>query len=130
MVEDGDFRVIFMAGDYPATIAFYQDILELPVLTSWDDSTPAGTIFSAGPGTLEVLGSIGDPPGQPPSGFRLLLRRPDPDQWCRRLSDKGVAITVPLVDRPWGYREFAVTDPNGIEVFIYTVTDPARAGHA
>ena len=130
MVGNGDFRVIFVAADYSATVAFYKDTLELPVVTSWDDPPPAGTIFSSGTGTLEVIASVGAPTRHPPSGFRLLLRRTDPDEWCRRLSDKGVAITVPLVDRPWGYREFAVTDPNGIEVFFYTVTDPTRAGHS
>ena len=129
MSEPGDFRVIFTPLEYAVTVAFYRDALELPVVTSWDDPPPSGTIFAAGSGTLEVVAPSPHDTQKPPSGFRLLFRRADPDTWCQRLRDKGIEITVPLVDRPWGYREFAVTDPNGIDVFFYTVTDPVRAGH-
>ena len=128
MSEPGDFRVIFIARDYDATVRFYRDVLEFPVVTSWDHA-PRGTVFSAGSGTVEVFAPGEHHADAFPSGFRLLVRHADPDTWCARLEDKGVDISVALVDRPWGYREFAVRDPNGIEFFFYTVTDPAKAGH-
>ncbi|MFE6268598.1 VOC family protein [Streptomyces goshikiensis] len=33
-----------------------------------------------------------------------------------RLTDEGVAITMPLREEPWGERAFQVTDPNGVIV--------------
>ena len=129
MSEAGDFRVIFIARDYDATVRFYRDVVEFPVVTAWDDHEPRGTILAAGNGTIEVFAPAEDQTNTFPSGFRLLVEHPDPDSWCARLREKGVDITVALVDRPWGYREFAVRDPNGIELFFYTVTDPERAGH-
>lgn len=129
MSEPGDFRVIFVARDYEATVRFYRDALEFPIVTSWEHA-PRGTIFSAGSGTIEVFAPGEDQPGPSPSGFRLLVRHADPDALCARLKDQGVETVVALVDRPWGYREFAVRDPNGIEFFFYTVTDPSKAGHA
>jgi uncharacterized glyoxalase superfamily protein PhnB len=36
----------------------------------------------------------------------------DVDGWHQRLSDLKMAVT-PLEDRPWGMREFSLTDPNG-----------------
>ncbi|WP_460066038.1 VOC family protein [Streptomyces sp. YKOK-I1] len=33
-----------------------------------------------------------------------------------RLTDEGVAITMPLTEEPWGERAFQVTDPNGVIV--------------
>jgi len=127
--EPHDLRVIFIARDYEETVAFYRDVLELPVLTSWNEPPAPGTIFSVGGATLEVLAPSLEEVRTDPSGFRLLLRCTDPDALCQRLQDKGAGITVPLVDRPWGYREFAVRDPNGIQVFFYTMIDSTKAGH-
>ncbi|GAA2110627.1 hypothetical protein GCM10009759_52110 [Kitasatospora saccharophila] len=40
-----------------------------------------------------------------------------------RLKAAGVAITMPLLDEPWGERLFQVTDPNGIVVqFVQWLT--------
>lgn len=128
-MSNDDFRVIFVARNYDTTIRFYRDIMEFPVVTAWDDHEPRGTIFSVGSGTVEVVAPAGDQAHAIPFGFRLLVRHPDPDSWCARLRNKGVDVTVAPVDRTWGYREFAVRDPNGIELFFYTVTDPAKAGH-
>jgi uncharacterized glyoxalase superfamily protein PhnB len=36
----------------------------------------------------------------------------DVEAWHRRLADLGVSVTS-LEDKPWGMREFAVTDPSG-----------------
>ena len=129
MSEPGDFRVIFVANDYDATVHFYRDLLEFPVVSSWDHA-PQGTVLAASSGTIEVFAPSEERPAATPSGFRLLVRHPDPDAWCERLRDKGVQMVVPPVDRVWGYREFAVRDPNGIDVFFYAVTDPSAAGHA
>ena len=41
----------------------------------------------------------------------------DTDAWHARLSAAGLPVT-PLVDHPWGMREFTLTDPSGNHVRI------------
>jgi uncharacterized glyoxalase superfamily protein PhnB len=33
---------------------------------------------------------------------------------------RGLPIQQALVDRAWGHREFAVTDPNGIKIALFS----------
>lgn len=124
-----DFRVIYATPRYEETVGFYRDVLELPIVTSWSLDVP-GTVFQAGAGTLEVLAApLGGDLGTP-SGFRLLLRVDNLDGWHAQLRAKGIELAQELVDRPWGYRELAVVDPNGIRVYLYAVFDADLAGHA
>jgi len=44
------------------------------------------------------------------SGCYLIA--PDTDEWHTRLSSAGLPVTS-LDDKPWGMREFSLTDPNG-----------------
>ncbi|MFF7795845.1 VOC family protein [Streptomyces sp. NPDC007991] len=45
----------------------------------------------------------------------------------RRLRERGVAITMPLREEPWGERLFQVTDPNGVVVQFVEWARPADA---
>jgi uncharacterized glyoxalase superfamily protein PhnB len=36
----------------------------------------------------------------------------------------GIIATVPLEDHPWGDRGFAVQDPNGVTLYIYSDREP------
>ncbi|MEA3419768.1 MAG: VOC family protein [Campylobacterota bacterium] len=48
------------------------------------------------------------------------------DQEYEKLTDAGLAVTVPLEDHPWGDRGFAVQDPNGISLYIFSDREPAE----
>jgi uncharacterized glyoxalase superfamily protein PhnB len=48
---------------------------------------------------------------------------PDVREWYARLSSAGLPVTS-LDDRPWGMREFTLTDPNGNELRIGHALDP------
>ena len=43
----------------------------------------------------------------------------------RRISRLTVRIVVPLEDHPWGDRGFAIEDPNGIGLYIYSKREPS-----
>lgn len=45
------------------------------------------------------------------------LSTPDADQWHARLSTAGLPVTA-VEDKPWGMREFTLTDPNGTYIRI------------
>jgi len=48
----------------------------------------------------------------------------DVDAEHQRLISEGLAVIVPLEDHPWGDRGFAVQDPNGITIYIYSEREP------
>ena len=118
----GEFRFIFRAKDYEASVTFYRDGLELPIVGSWDRG-PAqrGTLFQAASGIIEVLALA---PGQeytPLQGGELAYEVDDVDEWYRRVQEKGLPIRRELADKPWGHRAFSVTDPDGIKVIVYSI---------
>ena len=48
----------------------------------------------------------------------------DVDGEHRRLTDAGLRVIVPIEDHPWGDRGFAIEDPNGILLYIYSDREP------
>lgn len=50
----------------------------------------------------------------------------DVDAEHQRLTSDGLAVIVPLENHPWGDRGFAVQDPNGITLYIYSEREPTE----
>lgn len=48
----------------------------------------------------------------------------DVDAEYKRLTAAGLDVIVPLEDHPWGDRGFAIHDPNGISLYIYSEREP------
>ncbi|ASQ90684.1 glyoxalase [Prosthecochloris sp. GSB1] len=46
------------------------------------------------------------------------------DREHERLKLEGLEVVVPLEDHPWGDRGFAVLDPNGISLYLYSEREP------
>jgi catechol 2,3-dioxygenase-like lactoylglutathione lyase family enzyme len=118
----GEFRFIFRAKDYEASVAFYRDGLELPIISSWDRG-PAerGTLFRAGSGVVEVLALHPGETYVPPQGMELSFEVDDVDGWYERVLEKGLPINKGLADKPWGHRTFSVNDPDAIKVILFSV---------
>lgn len=51
-------------------------------------------------------------------GLTLSVRVADADREHARLCAAGVAVAGPPEDRPWGVRGFALSDPNGVMLFV------------
>ena len=47
------------------------------------------------------------------------------DQEYEKLTNAGLAVIVPLENHPWGDRGFAIQDPNGISLYIYSEREPS-----
>ncbi len=50
----------------------------------------------------------------------------DVDQEHERLTGEGLTPVLPIEDHPWGDRGFAVQDPNGITLYIYSEREPTE----
>ena len=119
-----EFRIIFRAKDYEATVAFYRDGLELPVDHSWDTGPDLrGTVFRAASGLIEVLALPAGQTFTPAQGLEIGYEVEEVDDWFRRALEKRLPICGTLADKPWGHRSFCVADPGGIKVILYSIIE-------
>lgn len=79
-------------------------------------------------GAAASLQFMAPQPGQPlrdPAGLTYNFRVADVDAEYRSLTAAGLTAVMPLEDHPWGDRGFAVHDPNGIVLYIYSEREPS-----
>jgi uncharacterized glyoxalase superfamily protein PhnB len=65
--------------------------------------------------------------GQPicnPAGLGYNFFVDDVDAEYKLLTSAGLKPVMPLEDHPWGDRGFAVQDPNGVALYIYSGREP------
>ena len=124
----GEFRYVFYtpANHYAATLAFYRDVLQLPIVGGWDvpDELSHGTYFQASIGIIEVITEseasefkatllqVGEDYLPPRGGF-ILFEVPDVDAIYQHAKDIGAEIVQGVHEWPWGFRDFKVKDPCG-----------------
>ncbi len=53
-------------------------------------------------------------------GFNINLE--DVDLAYDQITSAGLDIVMPIQDHPWGERGFGIKDPNGLTIYIYSVT--------
>jgi catechol 2,3-dioxygenase-like lactoylglutathione lyase family enzyme len=125
-VDNRQFRFGYFTLQYDATVAFYRDGLELPILETWDrNPDDRGTLFGAASGIIEVLAL---PKGRtaahlwderPPQGAFMAIEVDEPETRYRRAVEKGLPITQELTDQEWGHRSFCVSEPNGLTLYFF-----------
>ncbi|HEX9333006.1 MAG TPA: VOC family protein [Anaerolineales bacterium] len=125
----GEFRFIYNSAKYDETVAFYRDDLQLPLLDSWDEGPEArGSVFQAVGGIIEVMehpatqGSewVVYPPDLP-KGVSLAVEVDNVDEWYERARERKLPIKTELANFNWGQRGFAVFEPNGLVIFVYSI---------
>jgi predicted enzyme related to lactoylglutathione lyase len=122
VLPDGQFRFLFTAKDYQASVAFYRDSLELPVDHAWDyGPTDQGTVFLAGKGMIEILARAPGTDYTRPQGTSILLQVDDADRWAERAKQKGLKVLEGSTSFPWGHRILRLADPDGITVSLFAV---------
>lgn len=60
-----------------------------------------------------------------PTGLTYNFCVADVDAEHQQLVSSGLVPVMPLEDHPWGDRGFAVQDPNGIVLYIYSEREPS-----
>jgi len=113
---------LFRAQNYDSVIAFYRDGLELPIVHSWDRGPDQrGTVFQAAAGLIEVIALTAGQRFTPAEGLEVGYEVTDVDAWYQRAQEKGLPIVGELSDKPWGDRSFALLDPLGVRVVVYSI---------
>jgi catechol 2,3-dioxygenase-like lactoylglutathione lyase family enzyme len=127
MIGKGQFRFSYFTRDYEATVSFYRDDLELPVVESWDRSADdRGTLFSAASGIIEVVFRPDNPASfhgwddRPPQGAFMAIEVVDVEQAYRRATTRRLSIREQLTTQPWGHRSFCLREPNGLTIYMFS----------
>ncbi len=118
-----EFRVVFVAADYDATVGFFTDVMGLEVLRSFEEGG-RGTVLLAADGQIEIFDAgPGDAP-DPVSGARLAWEVADADAEHARLAAAGAEIMREPEMQPWGHKNFDVRGPDGWVFTLYEIVLP------
>jgi uncharacterized glyoxalase superfamily protein PhnB len=102
--------------------------LQLATLDSWDEGPEArGSVFQAANGIIEVMehpATHGDEwvvySPDLPKGVGLAFEVENVDELYQRVREKKLPIKTELGDFNWGQHGFAVIEPNGLVIFVYS----------
>ena len=129
-----ELRVALTVEDYELTLAFYRDGLELPLMETWEEEGARGALFEVGRATLEVLSvehaemvdriEVGEPVG---ARVRLALEVDDSVKAAEKLVVAGAKLVGSPVVTPWNHRNVRLSDPDGVQLTLFTPLDQAEA---
>lgn len=125
-----ELRVSLTVEDYPQALAFYRDVLGLPVRLAWEEPTGGGAILEAGAGTLEIVSpehadlidelEVGRRIAGP---VRLALEVEDSARTAAELVAGGAEELAAATETPWGDLNARVRAPDGMQLTLFTPTD-------
>jgi lactoylglutathione lyase len=132
MIPDMAVRFELFVADYEVAIDFYTRVLGFE-LRSRDDqyvSLACGSV-TLGLGRVADLPERTDGAGfsqerlarERGAGVEIVLVTAELDRLYQRVADAGWLLAEPMRTRPWGLRDFRLTDPDG---YYLRLTSPVR----
>jgi catechol 2,3-dioxygenase-like lactoylglutathione lyase family enzyme len=128
-------RTIVHPADIERSLAFYGEVLDLPVVREFGSGAARGVVFAAGGGLIEVVAGAGAGHGQVDAD-RTPLRASGHDAsialWLQvrsaggALADvesRGATVLRQPVLEPWGLVEAWIEDPDGLRIHLVEVPD-------
>jgi lactoylglutathione lyase len=113
-----EMRILLPTADPTARVRFFGELLGLPLERSWDEPDNRGWVFIGGAeARIEVLVNPHYPLAGA-GGAGLVLNVVGIDDLVARLAEAGVEIIQPPTNQPWGSRNAAVLDPEGLMVVL------------
>lgn len=125
-----ELRLAVTVVEYDRALAFYRDVLGLPVVEAWDAPEGNGAVLAAGRATLELLSSgqaelvdrveVGERVAGP---IRVALEVEDSARAAEDLVAGGAEVLGGPVVTPWRHRNVRLQAPGGLQLTLYTVLD-------
>ena len=111
---------VVSTGHFAESLAFYRDLVGLELVEEWSEFGHGAVLSAGGSARVEIIELDVPDDALPRHAPFLGLKVDDVDAIHERAVSAGAPILSPLQERPWGGRGFAVQDPNGIGVNVYT----------
>ncbi|BDS09003.1 glyoxalase [Oceaniferula spumae] len=102
--------IAFPASDFEKSVAFYRDLLELPMVAQGEDPFSRYAHFDCKGFGVRVY-EWTKPFNRAHTGLQMLVD--DVDSLHRELREHGVKFSGDIRDEPWGGRVVTVSDPDG-----------------
>jgi lactoylglutathione lyase len=125
-----ELRLALTVENYDEAVAFYRDVLGLPLLESWEEPGGSGAVLDAGRATLELLSvpqaelvdevEVGSRVAGP---VRIALEVADSAETAQRLVAGGAEALAEPVVTPWRHRNVRLRAPDGMQLTLFTVLD-------
>jgi catechol 2,3-dioxygenase-like lactoylglutathione lyase family enzyme len=122
-----ELRFAYTVEDYKGSLAFYRDVLGLPVVEEWSNPTGSGAVLDAGRATLELLSvdqselvdrvEVGEVVSGP---VRLALEVEDSEETAARLAAGGADRVGGPVVTPWSHKNVRLRAPDGMQLTLFT----------
>jgi len=122
-----ELRLVVTTDDYDAAVAFYRDVLDMPVSAEFlSENQGRVVILEAGVATLEI-GDVAHGEyvdrvevGRRVAGhLRLALRVDDADGATSAATDAGAEVVAPPTVTPWRSLNARLEAPGGMQVTLY-----------
>jgi lactoylglutathione lyase len=130
-----ELRLALTVERYAEAVAFYRDVLGLPVVEAWEGPDGSGAVLDAGRATLELLSvpqaelvdrvEVGARVAGP---VRVALEVTDSAETAARLVAGGAEALAEPVVTPWRHRNVRLRAPDGMQLTLFTVLDEGDAG--
>ncbi len=127
-----ELRLALTVERYEEAVAFYRDVLGLPVVEAFEGPGGGGVVLDAGRATLELLATgqaelvdrieVGARVAGP---VRVALQVADSAATARELVAGGADALADPVVTPWNHRNVRLRAPDGLQLTLFTVLDPA-----
>ncbi len=113
----------FTVNDLAKSVAWYRDVVGFAVEEEWKDD--AGKVRGVSLRAGDVSFMIGQDDWKKGrdrkkgEGFRIFcMTRGSVDDLAKRIEAKGGRLDQGPTDQPWGFRDIALTDPDGFKITI------------
>ena len=116
-------------ADATRAACFYTDVLGFEVDWEWRDAPGQPAFIQLSRAGLSIY--LSERADRGPAGGLTFLYVSDVDAWHAELTERGVAGEGEPRDRPWGNREWVVSDPDGNRLCFASVRErlsPDRSG--
>jgi predicted enzyme related to lactoylglutathione lyase len=111
----------YSASAFDTTCSFYEAQLGCTPAFAWDRADSRGVYYNLGQAPIaEVIDATRgeealSPP--PPGSFSIVVIVDDAVRTRDEMGARGVTVTAPLVNEPWG-RYFGVQDPDAVMLYF------------
>jgi predicted enzyme related to lactoylglutathione lyase len=114
-----EFRLKIYTSKFYESKEFYSEVLEYPLVDSWDEAERKGAMFDTGSGIIELLYDKIGYSSETHKTVDISLSVKDVKLLWDNVKGK-VNVVFAIRHNSWGDTSFCISDPNGFKITFFT----------